>query len=77
MHTERGGERGGGGENSNWKVSIKIPLYSGCLTNDGHERVEVADVDTLLGHINEVLQHAHSVLLLQMLQQQVKVDYLE
>ncbi len=37
------------------------------LTDDGHKRVEVADVDALLGDVHEVLDHAYSVLLLQML----------
>lgn len=39
------------------------------LTNDCHERVEVANVDTFFRHIYEVLDHSHSVLLLQVLNQ--------
>lgn len=34
------------------------------LTDDGHERVEVADVETLLSHVDEELDHSCSVLLL-------------
>lgn len=37
------------------------------LTDDGHERVEVADVETLLSHVDEELDHPCSVLLLQRL----------
>ena len=34
------------------------------LTDDGHEGVEVADVETLLSHINEELYDPSSVFLL-------------
>ena len=34
------------------------------LTDDGHERVEVADVDALLGDVDEILDHPTAVLLL-------------
>ena len=48
-------------------------MFSSCLkyplTNDRHERVEVANVDTFLCHIDEVLNHSDSILLLQVLNQ--------
>lgn len=34
------------------------------LTDDGHQGIEVADVETLLGHINEELYDPRSVFLL-------------
>ena len=38
------------------------------LTYDGHQWVEVTDVDALLGDVDEVLDHAHSIALLEVLQ---------
>lgn len=35
-----------------------------ALTDDGHERIEVADVEALLRHIDEELDDASSLLLL-------------
>lgn len=35
-----------------------------ALTDDGHERVKVADVETLLRHVDEELYDASSVFLL-------------
>jgi len=32
--------------------------------DDGHEGVEVADVDTLLRHIDKILHQSHTILLL-------------
>lgn len=40
------------------------------LTYDGHEGVEVADVETLLSHVDEELYDPRSVLLLHRLQRE-------
>lgn len=43
------------------------------LTDDGHEGVEVSDVETLPGNINEELYHLGSLFLLRWLQKGDKV----
>lgn len=47
------------------------------LTDDGHEGVEVADVEALAGHVDEELDDPGSVLLLHRLQEDMKVDQVD
>ena len=46
------------------------------LTNDCHERIEIADVDALLGDVDKILDHPHSIFLFQMLtkRKQITID---
>jgi len=37
------------------------------LTNDCHQRVEIADVDTLLCHVDEIFNHTNTISFLQLL----------
>lgn len=43
------------------------------LTDDGHEGVEVADVEALAGHVDEELDDSCSVFLLHRLQEDMKM----
>lgn len=45
----------------------------GKLTYDGHEGVEVADVEALAGHVDEELNDSGSVFLLHRLQEDMKM----
>ena len=45
-------------------MSLGAALFCRILTDDGHEGVEVADVKTLLSHVDEELYDARSVFLL-------------
>lgn len=55
-----------------FSVAIPLTYHKMRLTDDGHEGVEVANVETLPGNIDEELYHLGPLLLLRRLQKRDK-----